>query len=29
VPEAESHQFQQSSAIANADGFLLVMVLAR
>lgn len=28
VPEAESHQFQQSSAIANAAGFLLVMVLA-
>ncbi|WP_234836835.1 ZIP family metal transporter, partial [Sinorhizobium meliloti] len=29
VPEAESHQFQQSSAIANAAGFLLVMVLAQ
>lgn len=29
VPEAESHQSQQSSAIANAAGFLLVMVLAQ
>ncbi|WP_173514730.1 ZIP family metal transporter [Sinorhizobium psoraleae] len=28
VPEAESHQFQQSSAIANAIGFLGVMALA-
>ncbi|MCA1403294.1 ZIP family metal transporter [Ensifer sp. IC3342] len=28
VPEAESHQFQQSSAIANAVGFLLMMALA-
>jgi ZIP family zinc transporter len=28
VPEAESHQFQQSSALANAVGFLLIMALA-
>jgi ZIP family zinc transporter len=28
VPEAESHQFQQSSAVANAFGFLLIMALA-
>ncbi len=27
VPEAESHQFQQSSALANAMGFLLIMAL--
>ncbi|WEX73963.1 ZIP family metal transporter [Sinorhizobium numidicum] len=28
VPEAESHHFQQSSAIANAAGFLTIMALA-
>jgi len=29
VPEAEAHHFQQSSAIANAAGFLLMMTLAQ
>lgn len=29
VPEAEAHHFQQSSAIANAAGFLLMMALAQ
>jgi zinc transporter, ZIP family len=29
VPEAEAHHFQQSSALANAAGFLLMMTLAQ
>lgn len=29
VPEAEAHHFQQSAAIANAAGFLLMMTLSR
>jgi ZIP family zinc transporter len=28
LPEAESHQFQQSAAIAIGLGFVLVMVLS-
>jgi zinc transporter, ZIP family len=28
VPEAESHQFQQSAALAVGGGFLLIMVLS-
>jgi hypothetical protein len=29
VPEAESHQFNQSAAIAMAVGFLLIFALSR